>query len=85
MNKNVVLARVNMHLENGQWKIGMSSNQITDKLIGPRPRATLTSRRAPRPGTPAAPMAKSNGTILGTFTLNGKPVRLRNVVARRHR
>ena len=43
------------------------------------------ARPAPAPPTPTknAPLATANGTVLGTFNLNGKPVRLKYVYARR--
>lgn len=83
-----VLGRVNMHLENGQWKQGATIRQMGNKLA--RAKTPVAGKPPTRTGRarPAAPVAKAalatpNGTVLGTLTVNGKPIRLRYVYARR--
>lgn len=83
-----VQGRVNMQLDNGQWKQGKTSVQVGNKLTRARaPTAAKppATRVKPAPAAPArrTPFATPNGSVLGTFTINGKPVRLGYVYARR--
>jgi len=98
-----VVGRVNMYLENGQWKQGGITTRMGNKIVrakapaASKPPATgrtsvtagkppvRGARSAPAPPTSpkSAPLATANGTVLGTFNLNGKPVRLKYVYARR--
>ncbi len=83
-----VQGRVNMHLENGQWKQGETSVHVGNKLTrakAPTAAKPPATRVRPAPAAPArrTPLATPNGSVLGTLIINGKPVGLGYVYARR--
>jgi hypothetical protein len=71
-----------MGLEGGQWRVGKASVSPTGKFVRPKqpavdPSANTTAKNDL--------MAKSNSTVAGTFSVDGKPVNLKYAYALRKR
>lgn len=78
-DKDEVKGEVNMHLEGGQWKVGKASVAPTGKFVRPKPAIYPPAHTAAK----NVVMAKSNGTVAGTFSVAGKMVNLKYVYAMR--
>jgi hypothetical protein len=83
-DKNEIIGRVNMRLIDGRWKVDGSQQQLTGRIVksSVRPAGKAPAAK-PKAAPVRGPMAKSNGAVAGSFTINGRPVRLRYVYAMR--
>jgi hypothetical protein len=79
-DKDEVKGDVNMFLEGGQWKIGKVSLSPTGKFVRPKQPALNPDANA---ASKNAAMAVSNGSVGGTFSVDGKTVNLKYVYALR--